>query len=277
VVLLVHGQPGGGADWSQVADRLAPSYRVIAPDRPGWGASPRPATTIGANADLLHRLCSSLGVLGDSASGPIVVVGHSLGGGIALELAIRHEELVGALVLVSSIGVSEALGGADRLLALPIVGHGLLRGGGVLLRQSARVARTLAGSGRAAGLVNRARRSGALRAVMAEGERPIDGRERRSFLVEQRALMEESPRIEAQLPLLGVPTVVIQGTADHIVPPAAGRRLAATIPGAELVTVRGAGHRVAFERPEVVVDAVERYARLAGLRAAPLPPAPPGA
>lgn len=264
-VLLVHGQPGGGADWEPVARLLAADYHVLAPDRPGWGANPRPATTLRGNAAALARLCSDRrapGALLDTS--PVVVVGHSLGGGIALLLALEHPELVGALVLVAPVGVGEALGRSDRLLAVPVLGSGMLRAGAAVLHRGADVGRRL--SERSAGnrLIGRVTRSGSLRAVMAEGEREVGARERRSFLVEQRAVIEETPAIESRLPSLRVPCVVIHGRADHIVPVAAGRRLAGVIPGAELVTVARAGHRIAFEQPELVADAVRRYSRLAG-------------
>lgn len=259
-VLLVHGQPGSGAGWGPVAALLRDDFRVIAPDRPGWGSHPRPATTLAGNASSLERLLADRGVT--TASGPVVVVGHSLGGGIALELAFTRPDLVGALVLVSSVGVGPAVTGMDRLLAVPVVGDQLLRAGAAALRRSVRQLSRLTRSKRGEVLLERANRFPSVRAMMAEGEREMDGRDRRSFLVEQRALVEETPRISERLPTIRVPTVVIHGTADHIVSPHAAVLLAASIPGAELVLRPHEGHLLAFERPEVIAEAVRRYARL---------------
>ncbi|MHB8244890.1 MAG: alpha/beta fold hydrolase [Acidimicrobiales bacterium] len=260
-VLLIHGQPGGGSDWWAVAEELRSDSRVIAPDRPGWGSHPRPATTLAANADALVRMLVARGISQD-ADGPIIVVGHSLGGGIAIELALCDPELVGALVLVGSVGVARALTGMDRLLAVPFVGDRVLRAGGLALRRTAQAASRLSHLSRTEGLVAMANRRPSVRAVMAEGSRQMDGRERRSFLIEQRALIDETPRIEARLASLRVPCIVIHGASDHVVAPEAAVELAAAIPGAELLLLEKTGHRLPFEKPQVVAGAVRRYRAL---------------
>jgi len=190
------------------------------------------------------------------------VVGHSLGGGIAIELALTRPDLVGALVLIGSVGVAAAVTGMDRLLAVPVVGDGVLRAGSVALR------RTVAGFGRlskvsrAEMLVERANRYPAVRAVIAEGGRQMGGRDRRSFLVEQRALIDETASIERRLPSLRVPTAVIHGTADHVVSPHVAAELAGAIAGAELLLRPNLGHRLPFEEAEFVAGVVRRYASL---------------
>jgi len=136
VVVLVHGQPGAGGDWSALAELLSVDHRVLAPDRPGWGADPRPATGLEANAEALEELLRSAG-----AQSPVTVVGHSLGGGVALELALTHPERVGALMLIGSVGVAGAISGFDRLLTVPMVGNGILRAGTAALRHGLITAR----------------------------------------------------------------------------------------------------------------------------------------
>lgn len=266
-VLAVHGQPGTGRDWFSLAEELRGEFRLIAPDRPGWGAHPRPATSLSGNALSLVRLLDDRGLAGGCER--LVVVGHSLGGGIALELALSHPDLVGALVLVGSVGVQSALSGIDRLLALPVLGDGLLRGGAATLRRGARAARRLARAPRLAAVLEQASRFPAVRAVMAEGDRPLNGRDRRSFLVEQRALIAETPSLERRLPSLHLPVAVVHGTADHIVSPEAARQLAEALPGAELVLRPGEGHLLPFEEPWLIASVVRRYAALAALSEAP--------
>jgi pimeloyl-ACP methyl ester carboxylesterase len=90
---------------------------------------------------------------------------------------------------------------------------------------------------------------------------------RKSFLAEQRALLDETPLLERRLSRLEVPTAVVHGTADHVVPIGASRALAERIPGAELVVLKGEGHLVPYERPGLIAPIVRRYASLAARKA----------
>ncbi|MGO9912228.1 MAG: alpha/beta fold hydrolase [Acidimicrobiales bacterium] len=264
LVLFIHGQPGTGQEWRPLAESLQSDHRVIAPDRPGWGSHPRPPTTLAGNAAVLSRMLAERGVSAETGD-RVVVVGHSLGGGIALELALTRPDLVGALVLIGSVGVAGAVTGMDRLLAVPVLGDGVLRAGGVAMRRAARTAIRLSQGSRPESIVGRAHRFPAVRSLIAEGDRQMDGRDRRSFLVEQRALIDETPLIERRLPSLRKPCIVMHGSADRIVAPQAARDLAAAIPGAELLFVGNAGHRLPFEQPALVAATVRRYSRLMGL------------
>lgn len=255
-MLLVHGQPGSGADWRNLARLLVADHRVVAPDRPGWGRNPLPATGLARNAEALAGIAGACGL-----SAPITVVGHSLGGGIAIELALDYPDLVGALVLIGSVGVGLALGRLDRLLVVPMVGNGIVRAGVAALRGTVAAARRFPDGSRP---VSAPRRLGRMVAVLAslDASNPVGGRARESFLVEQKALLKESPSLERRLGRLTVPAAVVHGAGDRIVPLAAGRLLAERIPGAELVTVRGQGHSVASERPALVAPLIARYALL---------------
>jgi pimeloyl-ACP methyl ester carboxylesterase len=261
LVVLVHGQPGVGGDWVRLAGALSSDHRVIAPDRPGWGTDPGPAIGLGDNAEALAALIESVG-----ANAPATLVGHSLGGGIALELALRHPQQVGALVLVGSVGVAEALSGWDRLLAVPILGEAVLRAGSAALRRTLSTAARYSAHHPEARLAKKVAVLGTLQAAIGSDGRPMVARSRRSFLVEQRALLAESPGLEERLGQIAVPTAVVTGASDRVVPVGAARSLAARIPGAELVVVSG-GHLVPFEQPEVIARIVRRYSEgLNGLR-----------
>lgn len=256
-MLLVHGQPGSGADWRNLGRLLTADHRVVAPDRPGWGRNPLPAGSLAKNAEVLAGIVTGCGL-----TVPVTVVGHSLGGGIALELALDYPDLVGALVLVGSVGVGLALGRLDRLLAVPMVGNGIVRAGVVALRGTVAAARRFPDGSRP---VSAPRRLGRMVSVVAsfDASNPVGARARASFLVEQKALLTETPPLERRLGRLAVPVAVVHGAVDRIVPVAAGRLLAERIPGAELVTIRHEGHSVASERPELVAPIIARYVRLA--------------
>lgn len=114
-LLLVHGMAGSAATWKSVLPRLARDYTVIAPDLLGHGKSDKPRTdySLGAFAAGLRDLLVAQGI--ERAT----VVGHSLGGGIAMQMAYQHPERVERLVLVGSGGLGREVSPVLRLLTLP--------------------------------------------------------------------------------------------------------------------------------------------------------------
>lgn len=110
--LLLHGQPGGAADWDGVLAALDGRATAVAIDRPGWdGRSPA--------RDLAGNARAALDVLDARGVERAAVVGHSLGAAIAAWLAVHHGERVSALVLVAPAANLAALGRLDRWLAAP--------------------------------------------------------------------------------------------------------------------------------------------------------------
>lgn len=101
VLLLIHGMAGTFENWQEVAEPLARNHTVIAPDLPGHGASGPGGGdySIGAFAAGLRDLLFAL------EHKRATVVGHSLGGGIAMQFAYQFPEMVERLVLVSSGGL----------------------------------------------------------------------------------------------------------------------------------------------------------------------------
>ena len=102
-VVLLHGSPGGRFDFHGVTDALARDRCVIAPDLPGFGASTRdvPDYSVAAHAAYVDAL---LAALHESRAH---VVGFSMGGGVAIELARRHPDRVASLTLLSGLGIQE--------------------------------------------------------------------------------------------------------------------------------------------------------------------------
>ena len=233
-VVLLHGQPGTAAVWARVRALLPPDLLVVAPDRPGYGSNPAPAMGLADNADQVAAALRSTG-------GANIVVGHSWAGGVALALARRHAELVGGLVLVSSLGPGAILL-VDRILAAPVVGPALVASA---FRLGAPLAR-------------RRLRS------MTTDEREVAqivqanprGRVWRSFLVEQRAMLAELPGLVAGLPGIDAPAMVLAGERDHLVPLDTARALASGIPSAQLRILAGVGHDLPLEAPEAVASAI---------------------
>jgi len=251
-VLLLHGQPGTGSSWDPLTDLLATGFRVLAPDRVGYGDTAGEARGLAANADLVARLLDSLG------TGPATVVAHSWSGGAAVLLADRRPDLVAGLVLVGAACTPDSLDALDRLLAVPVLGDILTVAGLLALGEVLPVVRRLAPRVPARHR-DRFRSSLPDQGVLG-GERGALGRHRRTFVTEQRALLAELPDVTAALGRLRVPTAVVAGEWDLVVRPAAARTLAATVPGAELVELPRAGHFVARDAPGVLAEVVARYA-----------------
>ncbi len=246
-VLLLHGQPGGIRDWDRVVAALGADIHTIAEYRPGWDG-------INSPLDLRGNAEAALAKLDRHGVERAVIVGHSLGAGVAAWIAVLHPERVRALVLASPGANTSALNEFDRVLASPIAGSVLsailLASVGVALA-SPTVRRLL---DRRLGLGQPFTRAGSRMLL-----RP---RAWRSFVVEQRAMFRDLPSLEARLGEIVAPTTVISGTADKVVPPDAARRLAREIPGAKLELIEGAGHLLPHQHGEALAAIVARYATL---------------
>lgn len=246
--VLLHGQPDTSASFLGLRAALLarqPQLRVLVPDRPGYGANPQPARDYAGNVEWLRDWVEH------RADAPVTLLGHSWAGGVAILLAARYPHLVDRLVLLSSVGPSCLLP-IDPVLGAPVLGELIAFG-------TLQLARPLIARRAAALIVERqapqdqpyARASG-----MAMRFRPVW----RSFLIEQRALLAELPAIEAALPRVGQPSLVIRGEHDRLIPAATPTALAATIPRARLVTLEGA-HDLQLRQPDLVADAVTAFGR----------------
>ena len=232
-VLLVHGQPGSRADWLELVPLLSDDFRVLSVDRPGYGTSGGEAVGLLENAEQLGKLLVERNALG------AIVVGHSLGAGIALAMAERSLG-VGALVLVRAAGVEGTVGALDRLLALPLASALGISG----------VRRVVLALGRHA--------SGPI-GMAIEGWGPTSGA---SFTREQRALLRERSVLEDGLEDITVPTTVVVGGRDRVVSPGAQRALAARISGARLVELPRAGHLIPHHEPARLAEIVRCAAKV---------------
>jgi pimeloyl-ACP methyl ester carboxylesterase len=232
-ILLLHGQPGTGGDWAGVTEELGGGFRVLAPDRPGYGANPLPAGGFGHNARAMISLLDEAGV--ERA----IVAGHSWGAGVALALAQRHPERVRALAMVCPVTPGERLGRVDRALAGRRAGPVLARAG-------------FLGAGVALARPALRRRIEPLVPGSDTSRWPELGRAWRSFWIEQRALVDDLPTLLGSVP---VPATVVVAARDHVTDPRAARRYANSI-GARVVEVADAGHLLPMQRPAEVARAI---------------------
>jgi 3-oxoadipate enol-lactonase len=227
-LVFVHGFPLGRGAWQQQLDALRSSHRVIAPDLRGFGDSdtvPGP-TTMGQYAADVHALLQHCG------TGPVVLVGHSMGGYVALAFAREFPEMLRGLVLVGTkAGPDTAeVAAGRRATAEKVASQGVQE----LIDTMA--PRMLAACNRDADRV------GQVRGLMASSST--------AGVVGALLGMAERPDSTALLATIVVPTLVVTGAEDALIPPTESTALARAIPGAHLSVVPDAGHLVAFEQPE---------------------------
>jgi pimeloyl-ACP methyl ester carboxylesterase len=232
-IVMLHGQPGSSSDWQQLAGLLPASLRVLALDRPGYGASRHPAGDFAQNA---RAILAELDAAGIERA---VVVGHSYGGGVALSLATLAPERVAALVLLASVGPG-CLTGWDRLLAAPVAGEVCAVTAWSLTPWLARA--------RLAVIARRRQRPiGASEYVnwhIWASARYDRGPLWRTFLTEQRSLVGEIDDLTASLADVHQPTLLLADPRDAVIPVESTYQLAAALPDARVELVHNIGHHL---------------------------------
>lgn len=227
-LVLVHGAGGSLHHWPE-ALRALPGRRVIAVDLPAHGGSPGPALpTVDGLAEAVLATLDALGVRA------AVVGGHSMGGAVALMVALKAPERVAALVLV---------GTGSRLRVAPAI-----------LTATADPAGT---EGAAQATAQFAWREGAPEALVrahVEGMLALA-----PGVVHGDFLACDGFDVTARLGELRGPALVLCGDADKLTPPKYSQLLAARIARARLVLVPGSGHMVMLEEPSRVAEEVESF------------------
>jgi len=241
-VMLVHGVTGTCAQWEPVAPLLAQRFSVVAPDLLGHGesAKPRGDYSLGAFASGIRDLAIALG------HRKVTVVGHSLGGGIAMQFAYQFPEFCERLVLVSSGGLGEevhpvlraaTLPGAE--FVLPLIAGGRVRTAG----------------GFVAGLLDRiGLRPSPDIEEMARGYGSLaDGDARRAFVHTLRSVVDPTgQRVNATDRLYlaaDMPALIVWGRRDPVIPVSHAATAERAMPGARLEIFERSGHFPQLDAP----------------------------
>ena len=236
-VVFVHGLGGAAINWTLLAPGLAKRRRVLVPDLPGHGGSAPPPR----DADLRTYARLLAGLLERQAAAPAVVVGHSMGGLVAMRLATSRPDLVRALVLFETAGIRSLSRSTMVFLGL----SGLVRPAKKVARLRHRVAAT-----------PRLRRLvfgywGAADPTLMPAEAVLGWLEGAAEATDTatagRALLRDDPRFD--LDAVVCPTLVVWGARDRLLPVADGFEFARRL-RAPIRVVPGAGHLVIGERPE---------------------------
>jgi len=250
-LLLIHGMAGSSQTWRAIMPQLAKKYRVIAPDLLGHGESSKPRTdySLGAFAVGLRDLLDELDV--DSAT----IVGHSLGGGIAMQFLYQHPDYCRRLILISSGGLGPDVGWILRLLAAP--------GAELVMPVIAPTPVLRAGNsvrGWLSGLGLRSPRGAEIWNAYSSFS---DRQTRDAFLRTLRSVVDYRGQSVSALNRLNLredlPTLAIWGEKDNIIPVDHAYSALEARPDCRLEVLPDVGHFAQVEAPTEVADLIDDF------------------
>jgi pimeloyl-ACP methyl ester carboxylesterase len=259
---MVHGLGGSAMNWMAVGPELSRNHHPLALDLAGFGETPlfRRSAAVGANAELVHSFIEK--VIGE----PVILMGNSMGGHLAILEAADHARWVTAMVLVDPAipGVhvrrpDSAMLGVMAALSMPGLAELLLDrrirvlGPERLVRET--IALVAADPSRISDALFEAH-------VQLTRERGNLGRQNgRAFLQASRSLglRMADPRFWTKIKKVEAPTLVIHGDLDRLIPIAAARALIRRRPDWTLEVMEGVGHVPMMETPEQFVRVVDQW------------------
>ena len=254
VVLLIHGMAGSSDTWDPVLEPLGRAGTVLAPDLLGHGSSakPRGDYSLGSLASSLRDL---LEVLGHERA---TIVGHSLGGGVAMQFAYQFPERCERLVLVSSGGLGKEVSPLLRALSLPGAEFVLSLGCSPGIRDAGdSVARWLAKVG--------LRPAPNAKQIWKSYSSLSDAETRTAFLHTLRSVIDVGgQRVSAMDRLYlaaQLPTLIVWGDRDRIIPIEHGRAAHEAMPGSHLEIFPDAGHYPHQDDPERFAELLSDFVR----------------
>lgn len=252
-ILLIHGMAGNSRTWKDVMPALAEDFTVLAPDLIGHGESAKPMGdySLGAFASGLRDLLTVLD------TGPITVVGHSLGGGVAMQLAYQHPELVDRLVLVGSGGLGREVSILLRALTLPAAEYVMP----LLFPHAVRTS----GDAVSRALHDRGFGIPQLGEMWRAYSSLCQAENRRAFVRTLRAVIDPGGQTVNATDRLylaaAMPTLLIWGDRDPIIPISHARAAHEAIEHSRLEIFQGCGHFPHVEDPQRLVDTIRDFMR----------------
>jgi len=249
VLVMLHGYTGSKENWYPVARRLRGRCRLVIPDLPGWGESQREGV---AGHGFAAQAARAAAFIRATCDGPVTLLGHSMGGGVAAVLAAREPELVERVGLFDAAGVRFA----DNQFGLDVLAGKNPFG----VHDRASLAHYL-------GILFHDRR--AVPAMPWPAPAILVAHRRREAAFEQSVLDEIGRGPEQFLPgeeaaRIRQPALLAWGAHDRVIDPSAMDLYAEKMPQARKVLLDGSGHMTVMEQPGEVADAIE------GLLAAPV-------
>ena len=249
-IVLIHGMFGDYLDWEPVLEPLAETFRVVAFDLPGFGASGKPQIEYTAEffVATLHELLVLLGIRRP------LLVGNSFGGELSILYAIEHPEYVKGLVLVSSGGLRfysneqksklrENFSVSNLRLMTPAINEFIFAG--IFSRESEQRRRYIAKQN----------------AKLQRDDFPAY-----TVALFQCMVLAFELYFDEELRAIAAPVLLLWGDADTVFPVALAERALTRLPNARLQLLPRAGHAPQLEAPGDFVAAIREFAGLVGVR-----------
>ncbi len=253
-ILLIHGIGDNSTTWDTVQTKLAQRFTVIAPDLLGHGKSEKPRAdySVAAYANGMRDLLSVLDI------DQVTVIGHSLGGGVAMQFTYQFPQYVNRLILVGAGGVTKDVNLALRLASLPMGSEAL-----ALLRLPL-VLPALRLAGRAAGVALGSTGLGRdvpeMLRILADLPEPTASS---AFARTLRAVVDWRGQVVTMLDRCylteSVPVQLIWGDQDSVIPVSHGEMAHSAMPGSRLEIFRGSGHFPFRDDPDRFVEVVQKF------------------
>jgi pimeloyl-ACP methyl ester carboxylesterase len=245
-IVLIHGFGDNAFSWEGWVKVLGADHRVISVDLPGHGLTQAPVGFVAAPdklADVIDQLAGKIGLP------PFAVAGNSLGGGVAWQLAVRHPARVSDLILVDAGGWTPPPSNKPLPLAFRIMKYKLGRDLITSIDNTPLIREGLRGEVGNPKVITEPFIARWAMLQRAPGHRPI--------------LMTLSPGAvaasNAVLSVIKVPTLILWGAVDPLIPLDSGKKFAAAIPGSKLIVYPGVGHLPQVEIPEKTANDVKAF------------------
>jgi pimeloyl-ACP methyl ester carboxylesterase len=250
-IVLLHGLAGSSETWRSLIGPLSRKYRVVAPDLLGHGNSTKPRTdySLGALSVLIRDVLDELGIT------RATFVGHSLGGGIAMQFVYQHPDYVQRLVLINSGGLGPDVGMLLRLASLP---------GAELVLPIIAAKRLLDPGERVWSLMRKAGIESPRGEEMWRHYRSLsDGPTRQAFLRTVRGVIDHGGQAVSALNRLNTrmnfPVMAIWGDRDAMIPVAHAYAAQQIRPDVRVEVLTDVGHFPHAERPGEVAELIEDF------------------
>lgn len=252
VVLFIHGILGSQRQWNRLLDRMDDTQRVIVPDLFGHGESEKPVGdySLGSHAATLRDLLDHLDI------DRVTLVGHSLGGGIAMQFHYLFPERVERLVLIASGGLGREVSPLLRSATLPLAEQVLrVAASGPVLSQLTALGEGLSKVGWKPG--------SDIRAIWRGFTALEDGDSRRAFLATTRSVIDlggqtitAHGRLEEAIE---VPTLVVWGSRDRMIPAWHALSAQRSLPHCRVELFEGSGHFPHLQEPERFAELLREF------------------